>query len=441
MKRKNDLTEGNITKKLCFFTLPLLISVICQQVYNLADSIIAGKFLGESAFAAISNAYEVTLIFMAISVGSNIGCSVVFSQLFGARKHSELKSAISTSFFCASILSVALTTLGIIFLPTVLFAINTPTAIYNDCYKYLVIYILGFGFMFLYNIANGTFSSMGDSLTPLIFLVCSSVLNIILDLVMVGMGVLGLALATFISQGTACLFSLMVLFFRLRKAEGKTEKIFSLPLLRKVALIAVPSIFQQSVISIGNILLQGIINGYGTAVIAGYGASVKLNNLTINTLTTLGNGTSAFTAQNIGAMKLDRVKKGFKVGLWIAFAVSFIFFVPYFFFPSSIVSFFIDNPTHEAVKTGCEYLMILAPFYFVISIKLVSDGVLRGSGAMKYFLIGTFSDLVLRVGGAYILSACFGSVGIWLAWPVGWSIGTALSAFFFARGKWKRQML
>ncbi len=441
MNNSNDLTKGNITKKLCFFTLPLLISVFCQQIYNLADSIIAGRFLGEEAFAAISNSYEVTLIFMAISVGSNIGCSVVFSQFFGAKRYSEMKTAISTTFITAGILSVLLTVIGILLLPFILSLINTPDIIYQDCYDYLIIYILGFGFMFLYNIANGSFSSMGDSLTPLFFLVGSSMLNIVLDILMVGMGVRGIAMATLISQIIACALSLTVLIIRLKKTDGKAEKKFSLPHLKKVSSIAIPSIFQQSVISIGNILLQGLINGFGTSVIAGYGASVKLNNLTINTLTTLGNGVSAFTAQNMGAMKLDRVKRGFRAGLGMAFTVSAIFLVPYFFFPEGIVSFFIDDPTIDAVKTGCYYLRILSPFYFVISIKLVSDGILRGSGAMKYFLIGTFTDLVLRVGLAYILSIQLKSIGIWLAWPIGWTVGTVLSAIFFAKGKWKRQLL
>ena len=441
MNKSNDLTTGSITKKLCAFTLPLLISVICQQIYNLADSIIAGKFLGESSFAAISNAYEITLIFMAISVGSNIGCSVIVSQLFGAKRFSELKSAASTTFICTAALSVILSAAGILTLPVLLESINTPNAIFNDCYDYLVIYILGFGFMFLYNIANGTFSAMGDSMTPLIFLVFSSVLNIILDILFVPMGVAGIAWATFIAQALACVFSLIFLFIRLSKIEEKADSFFSFPLLKKIANVAVPSILQQSFISIGNIILQGLINSYGTAVIAGYGAGVKLNNFAINTMTTLGNGISAFTAQNIGACKLDRVKRGFSVGLKIGFSVSLIFALPFFIVPETIVSFFIENPTEEAIKTGCIFLRILSPFYFCISIKLVSDGVLRGSGSMKYFMSATFTDLVLRVVLAFLLASFFDSVGIWMAWPLGWLVGMGMSFCFYKKGKWIRRII
>jgi len=441
MKKNNDLTTGNIAKKLCLFILPLLISVVCQQIYNLADSIIAGKFLGESSFAAISNSYEITLIFMAISVGSNIGCSVIISQLFGAKRFSDMKSAISTTFICAFLLSVVLSSVGILTLPALLKAINTPEAIFCECYDYLVIYILGFGAMYLYNVANGTYSAMGDSLTPLVFLVFSSVLNIVLDILLVPMGVAGIAWATFISQVLACVLSLVFLFIKLSKIKERAQNVFSFSLLKKIAGVAIPSILQQSFISVGNIILQGLINSYGTAVIAGYGAGVKLNNFTINTMTTLGNGVSAFTAQNMGAGKIERIKSGFSVGVKIGLCVSLIFAIPYFIFPEPIVSFFIENPTEQAIETGCVFLRILSPFYFCISLKLVSDGILRGSGAMKYFLCATFTDLVLRVVLAFVLAHFLESVGIWIAWPLGWFIGTGLSCFFYNKGKWKKQII
>lgn len=441
MKNNNDLTTGSISKKLILFTIPLLISVAFQQIYNLADSIIAGKFLGENSFAAISNSYEITLVFLAVSVGSNIGCSVIFSQLFGAKKHPELKCAISTAFICGAVLCALMTLLGIIFIPTMLSVINTPDAIFDESSEYLRIYILGFSFMFFYNIVNGTFSSMGDSATPLIFLACSSVLNIILDILMVGMGVAGIAWATFISQMIACIFSLIALTKKAKKLSGKTPTLFSSDLLKKIANVAIPSILQQSVISVGNIFLQGVINSYGTAVIAGYGAGVKLNNFTINTMTTLGNGISAFSAQNIGAKKFDRVRSGFYTGLKIGGVVCFVFSIIYLIFAEPLIGAFIDSPTDEAIKTGCQFLRILSPFYFCICIKLVSDGVLRGGGAMKFFLIATFTDLVIRVVLSYILSSVFESVGIWLSWPIGWIIGTVLSLYFNIKGKWKRNII
>ncbi len=440
-KNTKDLTTGNITTKLLSFTIPLLISVFCQQFYNLADSMIAGKYLGELSFAAVSNSYEVTLIFMAVSVGSNIGCSVIISQLYGAKKYSEMKCGISTTFICTAVLSVLLTIIGIITLPLVLNCINTPISIFDESVQYLTIYILGFTFMYLYNIANGAFSSMGDSLTPLIFLVFSSVLNIFLDIKMVSMGIQGIALATLISQAVACVLSVIVLVFKLRGIKDRAEHFFSIYILKKIASIAVPSIFQQGVISIGNIILQGIINGYGTAVIAGYGAAVKLNNFTVNTMTTLGNGISAFTAQNIGAAKFERVNRGFKVGCVIALVICTLFFVPYFFFSEKLISFFIEAPTQTAIRTGKEYLCILSPFYITVALKLVSDGVLRGGGAMKCFLTATFTDLVLRVVLAYVLSYILGSVGIWMAWPIGWIVGMSMSLHGYRTEKWKKNII
>ena len=441
MKQNNDLTTGKISKKLLFFTLPLLLSVICQQFYNLADSMIAGKFLGEGAFAAISNSYEITLIFMGVSVGSNIGCSVVISQLFGAKQYGKMKSAVSTSFICAIIISIVLIFVGFFSMSSLLELINTPKNIKNDCLDYLYIYISGFLFMYLYNIATGTFSSMGDSITPLIFLICSSVLNVILDLILVKYGVKGVAFATFISQMLACLASLLVLFIRLNHIEEKFEKLFSFPLLKKIASVAIPSIFQQGVISIGNIIIQAVVNDAGTAVIAGFGAAVKLHTFSVSTMMTLGNGISAFTAQNIGAQKPERVKKGFSTGIIIGAVVALVFMIPCLIFAESLISFFIDSPTDLAVRTGCENLYIVSPFYVLIAIKLVSDGVLRGSSAMKYFLIGTFADLALRVILAFVLGQIFGPIGIWCAWPLGWIFGTVCSLYGYKNGKWENKSL
>ena len=444
MNKKINLTEGNITKNLCLYTFHLLLSVIFQQIYNISDSIIAGKFLGEESFAAISNSYEITLIFMAVSIGSNIGCSVIISQLFGAKRYSDLKCAVYTAFIGGTILCLTMTLLGLVFLFDMLKAINTPPEIFDNCALYLKIYISGFSFMFLYNIATGVFSSMGDSITPLKFLVVSSLANIVLDILFVTkfeMKVEGIALATFIAQGGACIFALISLYKRLSSISQKTTSLFSVYFLKRISIVAIPSIIQQCFISVGNIVIQGIINEYGTAVIAGYGAGVKLNNLTITTMSTLSNSVSAFTAQNIGAQKHERIRIGFLVGLKIGAVIATIFTVLYLFFPGFLISLFISDPTPFSVKTGCEFLYILSPFYFVAVLKLVSDGVLRGSGAIRYFLCGTFADLILRVILAYIFSCYFGSVGIWLSWPIGWIVGAVISIFSYIRGVWIKKMI
>ena len=254
------------------------------------------------------------------------------------------------------------------------------------------------------------------------------------------MGVAGVAWATFICQGISCILAVMFVFKRFAgiKTEGKIP-VFSWLLLKDISVIAVPSILQQSFISVGNIIIQGIINGFGSGVMAGYAASVKLNNLVITSLTTLGNGISNFTAQNLGAEKPERVKEGFRAGVKLVWIICVPLVLLYLFAGKYLVYAFLDTPSEAALSTGITFLRILSPFYFVVSLKLVSDGVLRGAGMMKKFMIATFTDLILRVVLAKALSIPFASTGIWLAWPIGWIIATVMSVIFYISGSWENK--
>lgn len=323
--------------------------------------------------------------------------------------------------------------------------INTPSEIFDDSALYLDIYIYGLPFVFFYNVSTGIFSALGDSKTPFIFLALSSTSNIAADIWFVkgfGMGVDGVAWATFICQGISCILALTFVLRRLSgiKTEGDVKK-FSFPILKQVSTIAIPSILQQSFISVGNIIIQSTINSFGIAAMAGYGASVKLNNLVITSLTTLANGISNFSAQNIGAKKYDRVKEGFNAGVKIVWMICLPLAVLYFFAGRSLVNVFITNPTEEALNTGVEFLRIVSPFYLVVSLKLVADGVLRGAGMMWNFMIATFTDIILRVLIAAFFSKFIGTTGIWLAWPISWSIATVLSVIFYRRGIRKLMIL
>ena len=272
----------------------------------------------------------------------------------------------------------------------------------------------------------------------------SSIGNILLDYLFVakyGWGVAGVAWATFIAQGIAGVLALLTMARRLSglKTEGKAP-LFSWQMLRRISLIAVPSIFQQSFISIGNIFIQGLVNSFGSSVIAGYSAAIKLNTFSITCFTTLGNGVSSFTAQNLGAGKVDRARKGLSAGIKMGLLTAVPFFIAFFIFGQNMVQLFMSGDASVlASDTGITFLRIVAPFYFVISIKLVIDGMLRGAGAMASFMIATFTDLILRVILSYIMSASFGVTGIWMSWPIGWSIATALSVIFYWRGKWADQ--
>ena len=438
-----DLTVGNPQTVLWKFCMPLFGSIIFQQLYNIADSLVAGKFIGENALAAVGNSYEITLIFIAFAFGCNMGCSVVVSKLFGAKNYKEMKSAVYTACIFSSFVCVLLMLIGIAGSGMLLRLIRTPEEVFADSKLYLDIYAWGLPFVFFYNIATGIFSALGDSKTPFYFLAVSSLSNIAVDIWFVKafhMGVAGVALATFLCQGISCILAMIVVFRRLAKIEG-TEKapFFDLQLLKQIVVIAIPSTLQQSFISIGNIMIQSIINGFGAPVMAGYSAAVKLNNLVISSFTTLGNGISNYTAQNLGAKELDRVKQGFGVGVKLVWMLSLPLFLLYFFGGSIVLKLFMDNPTELAMYTGMIYLKILSPFYFVVSAKLVADGILRGAGMMKQFMIATFTDLILRV----LLAFCFsktmlGATGIWCAWPIGWCIAAILSVGFYRHGPWKQ---
>ena len=443
-----DFTQGNVERKLWAFSIPMLVSVMFQQIYNIADSMIAGRFAGEDALAAVGASYPITMLFIAVAMGSNIGCSVVISQAFGARDYVRMKTAVTTTYIACAVLSVVLSVAGFLTSGPLLRMIQTPENIFADGQLYLNIYIGGVTFLFLYNICTGIFNAMGDSRTPLIFLIFSSVGNIILDLWFVisfKAGVAGVAWATFIAQGVSSLLSLLVLVLRLRQipTEGKVP-IYSGMMLRKIVVVAVPSILQQSFISVGNMFIQTLVNGFGSAVIAGYSAAIKLNTFAITSFTTLASGLSTFVAQNVGAGQLDRVRRGFVAGVVMAVCVAAPFFVAYFFFSGPMVQMFMENGgSAEALLAGQTFLRIVAPFYFVILIKLMADGVLRGSGAMSWFMVATFTDLVLRVVLAYVLSIPFGmgSVGIWSSWPIGWTVSAVMSLVFYIAGVWKRKAL
>ncbi len=436
-----DLTVGKPETVLWQFCLPLFGSIIFQQLYNIADSLVAGKYIGENALAAVGNSYEITLIFIAFAFGCNIGCSVVVSRLFGAKKYAEMKTSVYTTMISCAILCVILMLAGLLSSNWLLQLIHTPDKILSDSRLYLKIYICGLPFLFFYNVSTGIFSALGDSKTPFYFLAASSTANILVDILFVRgfhMGVSGVAWATFLCQGVSCILALIAILKRLSGIQT-SEKIllFSRKAFQQIAVIAIPSILQQSFISVGNIIIQSVINDCGVGVTAGYAAAIKLNNLVITSFTTLGNGMSNYTAQNMGAGLLARVKDGFRAGVKMIWLLCIPIVILYLTAARFLVCFFISKPSDLALSSGVQFLYIVTPFYFIISLKLIADGILRGAGLMKVFMIGTFTDLILRVVLAKLLAGIFGYTGIWCAWPIGWTIAMVLSIIFYHNGPWK----
>lgn len=434
-----DLTKGHPDKTLWRFLLPMMFSMAFQQIYNIADSMIAGKFAGEDALAAVGASYPITVIFMAFAVGMNLGASVIVSRLFGAGDRKGVKRAVTTAFASSLSLAVILTVYGYFFCRNMMEWIHTPQNIMQDGVLYLKIYVFGLIFLMLYNVCTGIFTALGDSRTPLWFLLGSSAGNIVLDLLFVAKlhwGVAGVAWATFIAQGISAVLALVTLLVRLQKFAGKERvPLFDRKLFVQILAIAVPSILQQSVLSVGNLFVQDIVNRYGSAVVAGYSGAIKLNTFAINIFMTLGSCLSSYTAQNIGAGKQERIPMGFRTGLKLSELTALPFVVLYFGLGQQMMGLFLNAESSAAIHAGVMFLRIVSPWYFMIVVKLMTDGIIRGSGAMIYFVIATIPDLILRIGFALMLSPRFGSTGIWMAWPFGWIAATVLTIIFYRKVK------
>ena len=436
MQRKDkmvkDLTTGNIAKTLLLYSLPMMASIIFQQFYNIADSIIVGQLVGEEALAAVTASLPIIMILIAVATGFSIGSSVIISQQFGSKDIVGMKTSANTALIYASIVSVSMSVVGMLIASPLLKLMNTPEEIFADSVAYLYIIIIGFSFLMLYNTCNGIFTALGNSKLPLYFLILSSLLNVGLDLLFVGSfkwGVAGAAWATAISQAVAMVLALSVLIKRLGDIKTDVKpSVFSKLAVKKLNKVALPSILQQSFIAIGNLFVQGEINGYGQAVIAGYGSAVKYNTFAVMSINTLANGISSFTAQNFGAKQFERIEKGFKIGILIVCAVVTPFLLLFLLTGPQLVGFFLKEESVAAIETGVRFLNIVSPFFYVVAVKIISDSLLRGAGNMKSFVIATFTDLLMRVLAVYALSYLFGNADwLWAAWPIGWCVSMVIS--------------
>ena len=404
-----DLTTGKPSSVLIKFAIPMILANIFQQLYNLADSIIAGNVLGVNALSATSVSYPVTLIYTGIAIGASQGAAVVIANLMGSRRYRDMSTAVGTTLLSMLAASAVLTVVGVLVCDPVLQLLKTDEIIFADSSDYLAIYTYGVPFVMLYNAATAAFNAMGDSRTPLILLICSSVVNVVLDLVFtveqcgICWGVSGLAWATFIAQGAACVASLVWMFVKLRRLvraeESESErqgrvKPFSLSQLRSILHIAVPSMLQQLFVPVGLLFVQAVVNGFSPSVIAGYTAAVKVNTMCISCNNMLGNAMSAYTAQNLAVAARDRVKSGLKWGNVLALSVSAAFLIVSLTCSRFLIGLFAgsqDAGFDEMVDAGKLFLTITSPFYLLVGVELVFNGLHRGEGKMLLFMLASSS--------------------------------------------------
>lgn len=441
-----NMTKGNPAKILFYFALPMILGNVIQQLYNIVDSMIVGNFLGADKLAAVGASYPITFVFITIANGASIGCGVLISQYFGSKNIEKMKTAIYTSLISIFVFSFILTIMGLVFCNTILKLMNIPSNIFYDCHGYINIYFMGIVFLFLYNISNASFNALGNSKTPLIFLIISSVLNIFLDLLFVlkfNLAVRGVAYATLIAQGFSAILSLSYLLIKIRNIKSNNKyKLFDFVMLKKISKVALPSILQQSIVSIGNLFVQSLVNSYGSIVIAGYTSASKIDSICILPLTSLSNAMSTFTAQNIGGKKSERVKKGYKAALSMIAVFCIFAAIILFIFGNSLVGIFVDSSSNQnVISVGHEYLKIVSIFYFLMGLMVTTNGVLRGAGDLKIFLISSLANLSTRVICAYALASFIGRSAIWWAVPLGWIIASAISVVRYRSGKWREKKM
>ncbi len=437
----HDLTQGKPLKVIWRFSVPLLLSTALQQIYNIADSIIVGRYTGSVGLAAIGAAYPITLFFIAFATGASMGCSVIISQLFGAKRMRDLKSAVFTALLSLLAMGILLSALGVGLAGSLMRLLNAPDSLYADAKHYLAIYSAGVVFMFLYNAATSVFTGLGNSKRPLYFLMLSSALNIVLDILAVGplhMGVTGAAWATTISQAVSAVLSCsMVAKEILKLPSDGTHRYFDTALLGDMARIALPSIFQQSCVALSHTILQSLVNTFDTSVIAGYEAASKLHNFAYMCFNTLGTALSSFVAQCYGAKDYPRIKQGFRVSTALCFAFTLAVIAVFQSIPAQLAGLFVDADAEAGViEAGVNYLRIISPVYSIICFIITTGGLLRGVGKSMTFFVETLIEFAVRVSMCFVLTKALSSyTGLMWAWYFGSPCG-----FLMCLGLYFREM-
>ena len=418
------LTQESPFRALLIFSFPMMMGNLFQQFYTMADSIIVGRFIGESALAAVGASAALSAVFIAIAVGGGAGAMVITSNAFGRKDFTLVKESISTSLISFFILSVVLAAAGYAFSDRIMGLLNTPENIKSDAVLYLRIYFLGLPFLFMYNIISSVFNSLGKSRIPLFLLIFSSLLNIVLDIAAVtalGMGIAGAAWATLISQALSAVLSFIILTKTLKSMDGRRKRLFSSSIFSSMTKIALPSIIQQTTINFGMMLVQSVVNTFGSEVLAGYSASIRIDNIVTVPLSAVGNAMSPYTAQNIGAGKKERINTGWKSALAIILSFSILICIILQTFNTEIISLFLGaDGSAAAYRTGEEYLSYLGWFYGILGFAFVTGGVLRGMGKMASFTAASIANLSLRVIGAMVFAPLYGVEIVWYVVPLGW---------------------
>ena len=440
-ENKDYLITEKPSRALLIFSIPMIIGNLFQQAYTIVDSAIVGRYVGETALAAVGASYALTSIFICIAIGGGIGASVIISHHFGGHNYGRMKTGIRTALLSFLFISLILGGIGLIFSQQIMEVLNTPADAIDIAVTYLNIYFLGLPFLFMYNILSSMFNALGESRIPLYLLIFSSVLNIFLDLYMVAvlnLGVAGAAYATFIAQGISAVLSLIIFIVTLQKLPGKAEGWLSKTEFSDMSRIALPSILQQSTVSIGMMLVQSVVNSFGTQILAGFSAAMRIESLCVVPMSAIGNAMSSYTAQNIGAEKEERISQGYRMGNFMIIVIAVILCLFLEIAHKPLIALFLDNAaSSQTIVTGESYLKFIGFFFCMIGFKMAVDGILRGAGAVRVFTIANLVYLTLRVTIAKFGAPIWGVSMVWYAVPLGWLANFLISYGYYRTGKWK----
>lgn len=440
------MTDGEPMRLILGFAAPMLLGNIFQQFYNIADSTIVGRFVGAEALAAVGATSTLQMLTLCLCFGLTNGAGIIIAQCFGAKSYEQLRETLGSLICVVSAVAAVMLTLGIIFAPAVLRFLSVPDEIINLSAMYFKIIMAGAPFMMAYNACSAIMRSMGNSKTPLFMLMLSSGINIVLDVVFVVFfhwGVAGAAAATIIAQAVSAVtcitwlvrsrYELHLDGLRMRPTREATANILKTGL---------PAALQSSMISIGNMSIQRLINSFGTMAVAAYAAAGKVDSIAIMVVVTMGMSLSVFCGQNIGAGRTDRIKSGLYKTLSFVLSYCIILAVIMMFFGRNLLSIFLDaGEAKEALDIGAQYLKVIGIAYFMAGVMRCYLNVVHGTGDVNVSMVTGLAELTVRVIASYILVIPFGLMGLWIAIPISWGCGSIIPVVRYYSGKWKTKTL
>ena len=435
-----NLTEGNETKEIILFALPMLIGNVFQQLYNMVDSIVVGQFVGKQALAAVGSSFSVLFLMIALIMGVTMGFTILIAQYFGARDKVRVRAVVDTAYIVLFWAALVLSILGVLAVPFILRLLRVPADVAPEAGTYLRILFAGSLATFGYNGVAAILRGLGDSKTPLYLLIAATFVNIALDLLFVvsfGWGVAGVAWATIIAQGFSFLGALVILNKRNEYIRISVRDLRFNPELFRLSLkLGIPSGIQQTLVASGMMVLTRVVNVFGTDVMAGFSAASRLDTFAMMPTMNLGMAVSTFVGQNLGAGKPERVRRGHSSALLVGLGISVTIGVLVIAFGPALISLF--TPDAEVIRIGARYLLIVGAFYSLFTIMFVNNGVLRGAGDVMIPMVNTLLALwLVRIPTAIVLSSWMGPDGIWWSIPAGWLMGAIFSSWYYRTGRWK----